>query len=172
MKKLLLAASLAFAGASALSIVPTNNIKAQAKSYDLKASTVKAYKKGTFPDAKGSIGTKLSTLKKKSGIQKGGDSFAPQFWQPKGQIQYLFYTPQEKTSSKVLSISKLYNYKINKNSFDRNFKFISKSKSSSSDPGYPVYTYFYKAGKYYIGLTYLEENTNISIALHKKNIFN
>ncbi|MBM7701094.1 hypothetical protein [Kurthia huakuii] len=157
MKKLLLSAALAVGVSTAMTLLPSQQLEASAKSYDMKSSFAQALKKGTLPNSKGKVGETFSSLHKKA---KGtymnmGD---PAYYKAKDEDSYNFdfppnylgdYIPKNAT---VNSIGRWYNYKISKSSVE---KYFGKAYKGYDERGKKVNTYIYKTGKYY---TYVKVN--------------
>lgn len=159
MKKLVLAATIAVSLTTICSNFNDQQIKASAKSYDMKSSFAQALKKGTLPKAKGKVGETFGSLHKKTkGIYMNmGD---PSYYKAKDGDSYNFNFPSNylgnaiPKNATVNSIDRWYNYKISKSSVE---KYFGKPYKGYDDRGKKVNTYIYKTGKYY---TYVKSGSN------------
>lgn len=152
MKKILLAAVLAFSAATGIGSLISQNMEASAKTHAIKASLVKNLKKGTLPNASGKIGDTYTSVHKKAkgAYMNAGD---PPFYSAKNGDNYSFYEEDPIYSpkkAKVGSISRWYDYKISQKSIEKHF---GKAYKGYENGEKVKNTHVYKTGKYY---TYIE----------------
>lgn len=147
MKKLLLAASIVFGGSALLIALPETSLQAEAKEYQMKSTLAKSLKKGTFPGAKGKVGSLKKNLKIKN---KNGYWYDPVLKQ--GTIwedSYTFNSSSVMSNSKVTMIERNYGYLISdasiKKYLGKELKYYNVKYSIDKNR-----TKFYKAGKYYV----------------------
>ncbi|WP_010289842.1 hypothetical protein [Kurthia massiliensis] len=135
MKKLLLASLFCLTASSLTPVIPTQTLEASAKEYNITQNFTAKLKKGTFPGAKGKVGS----LKKNLKLKKEGNIWVDYSVVSKNNERdaYEFY------KSKVTLIARDYNYLISHSSLRKNF-----DKPVFENYGAKIY----KAGKYYVGV--------------------
>lgn len=168
MKKLLLAASIVFGGSALLTALPETSLQAEAKEYQMKSNLAKSLKKGTFPGAKGKVGSLKKNLKIKN---RNGYWYDPVLKQGTlWEDTYTFNSPNITSNSKVTIIERSYGYLISNASIR---KYLGKElKWSGSMSSFDrSRTSFYKAGKYYLYVYKFSSTSDIytTIATGTKN---
>ena len=177
MKKILLAASIALATNTVVADLSMQKIEAQAKAANLSANFVKSLKDGTLPRAKGKIGITYANLKSKvpTGDESWPDTiyglpsyitvnktntknqaqkydiygfYNAKLYDEYGMYSDYFTSTNLSHKEKVDFIFRSYNYKLSKQSIEKNFGKQYKVKDGHGNVRKD--TGIYKAGKYYL----------------------
>ncbi|WP_010289128.1 hypothetical protein [Kurthia massiliensis] len=178
MKKLLLAATLAFGATTAIQATTTPTIEASAKSYAMSNAFAKDLRNGTMPRAKIKVGSTFSTLKKKYPNRKFGESESFFHYRVNSEDSFAFMRNGSyvKNNDKVVVFYRTYDYLISKSSIQKHFgkPVLSKPLWDFEGEGYSRGS-IYKAGKYYIdystfnGKTSLLVGTKIGVGLNSNS---
>lgn len=170
MKKILLAATIAFGATAAIQATSTPTIEANAKTYAMSNAFAKDLRNGTMPRAKIKVGSTFNTLKKKYPNRKFSESESFFHYSVNSQDSFAFIRNGSyvKNNQKVAVFYRSYDYAISKSSIEKHFGKPVLAKPIWGEPG-EGYSRgsIYKAGKYYVDFHTYNGKTSILVGTKK-----